>query len=916
MTQTIASSTSSIKGLLVEDNPGDVELVRTWIEEDAFRPVSVESARTLAAARDLIRMQHYDVILLDLGLPDFSGIQTFSELKKYCPGIPVIILTGNDDIALATECINLGAQDYLIKGHIQGFITHAIHNTVSRAALTQALCISYENYRKSIEEIRDATLILDTSRKVLFSNKAALKLFGTQAEEGNTLDLAFDFSKDEIEIVSQERGIVYADIRQGETNWYGQIASILTIRDNTEKKIAEKALKKEKIFTDLLIETAKVMILLFDAEGNIIFANQNFNDTTKFLPEEIIWQDLFREIIPESGGVKGSAGEWQFFRGMNIVRAINRLLSKDGKNIDIEWTLSELKEPESDTVRTLAIGHDITERKRMDDALRESNEYLDSLISSTNAPIIVWDTQLKITRFNHAFETLTCRKAETVLGKDINLLFPENRKEECLGYIRQATMGERWDAIEIPIMSKDGSVHIVLWSSATILGPDERTIIATIAQGQDITSRILAEETIRMSESRLRRLVDILQHPCETIQDFLDYALEQAIQLTGSKIGYIYHYIEDCKKFVLNTWSKDVMRECTVAHSPTTYELDKTGFWGEAVRQRRPIVANDFQTANPLKKGTPDGHVQLLKYMTIPIFREGEIVGVVGLANKETDYDETNILQTSLLMEAVWKVVDRKKAEEELRTLNSTLDLQIQQRTQELQAANKELEAFSYSVSHDLRAPLRSIEGFSEIFLNEYGTTVPEKGREYLERVRQNVLHMGELIEDLLQLSKLTNHPLSLEMTDLTALATIVSQELAADDPDRDVRMQIEQGMKAVVDPHLLRIVLTNLIGNAWKFTSKREHASICVGTLIDPQHGSAFFVRDNGAGFDNAYKDKLFSAFQRLHQTTEFSGTGIGLATIARIVRRHGGDVWAEGEVDKGATFYFTIPEQRSGLQ
>jgi PAS domain S-box-containing protein len=169
----------------------------------------------------------------------------------------------------------------------------------------------------------------------------------------------------------------------------------------------------------------------------------------------------------------------------------------------------------------------------------------------------------------------------------------------------------------------------------------------------DITELKHAEEEVQRDKSRFGRLMDILQHPSESIPDFLDYALDQAIQLTESKIGYIYHYHEDRKEFVLNTWSKDVMAECAIANPSTCYELDKTGIWGEAVRQRRPIIVNDFRAANPFKKGYPDGHVQLFKSMTVPIFKDNCIVGVVGLANKETNYEESDILQASLLMEAV-----------------------------------------------------------------------------------------------------------------------------------------------------------------------------------------------------------------------------------------------------------------------
>ena len=255
-------------------------------------------------------------------------------------------------------------------------------------------------------------------------------------------------------------------------------------------------------------------------------------------------------------------------------------------------------------------------------------------------------------------------------------------------------------------------------------------------------------------------------------------------------------------------------------------------------------------------------------------------------------------------------ITERKQAEEEIQALNADLDLRVRRRTAELTAANKELEAFSYSVSHDLRSPLRSIDGFSKAFLEDYGATVPEEGREDLERVRRATERMGHLIDDMLLLARVTRSEMHVQETDMSAVAAEVAGDLVHENPQRDIQLIVEPGMTAMGDPHLLRIVLVNLLGNAWKFTSRREHAHISVGTIQDAEHGPAFFVRDDGAGFDQKYKDKLFVPFQRLHGQDEFPGTGIGLATIQRAVRRHGGDVWAEGEVDRGATFYFTIPD------
>ena len=242
------------------------------------------------------------------------------------------------------------------------------------------------------------------------------------------------------------------------------------------------------------------------------------------------------------------------------------------------------------------------------------------------------------------------------------------------------------------------------------------------------------------------------------------------------------------------------------------------------------------------------------------------------------------------------EVAVRKRTEGELARANSGLSV-----------VNRELEAFSYSVSHDLRAPLRSIDGFSQALMEDYPDTLDEQGKDYLQRVRSAAQRMGILIEDMLNLSRLTRREMRRETVDLSTLAQLISTQLQESQTDRRVEFVVAPGLTASGDAHLLEILLENLLGNAWKFTGHHDQARIEFGrTQIDGEH--AYFVRDDGAGFDMAYSDKLFGAFQRLHTEDEFEGTGIGLATVQRIARRHGGRAWAEGKVGKGATFYFTL--------
>jgi len=262
----------------------------------------------------------------------------------------------------------------------------------------------------------------------------------------------------------------------------------------------------------------------------------------------------------------------------------------------------------------------------------------------------------------------------------------------------------------------------------------------------------------------------------------------------------------------------------------------------------------------------------------------------------------------------VSSLIERKRAEEELQKAHDDLEIRVEERTKELAqantelvAVNDELEAFSYSVSHDLRAPLRSIDGFSQALLEDYPDELDEQGKHYLNRVRAASQRMGQLIDDLLKLSRLTRGDMKYELVDLTILAKTVAENLKESQEERQVEFIINEGLVANGDARLIRALLENLLSNAWKFTSTHPRARIELdSTQIGDQE--VFFVSDDGAGFDMAYADKLFGAFQRLHSPSEFPGTGIGLATVKRIVHRHGGNIWAEGALDKGATFYFSF--------
>jgi len=266
---------------------------------------------------------------------------------------------------------------------------------------------------------------------------------------------------------------------------------------------------------------------------------------------------------------------------------------------------------------------------------------------------------------------------------------------------------------------------------------------------------------------------------------------------------------------------------------------------------------------------------------------------------------QENLQEQALQLEE--EIAERRLVQDEIKALNSQLEQRVAERTVQLEAANTELEAFSYSVSHDLRTPLRGIDGFSQALLEDYSGVLDEQGKDYLQRVRGASQRMAQLIDDMLKLSRVTRSDMTHEPVDLSALAHSIADELQQMQPERQMEFIIHDSLTTHGDSHLLRAALENLLGNAWKFTEQKQMPVIEFGGS-ETASRITYFVRDNGAGFNMAYGGKLFIPFQRLHGSREFSGTGIGLSIVQRIINRHGGRIWAEGAPDKGATFYFTL--------
>ena len=412
----------------------------------------------------------------------------------------------------------------------------------------------------------------------------------------------------------------------------------------------------------------------------------------------------------------------------------------------------------------------------------------------------------------------------------------------------------------------DGGIVYALMGSTAVLDADGRPSML-FTQVQDITERKQAEAALRASQERFRGGFE--NSPIGMALTGLDGRLVEVNATFARMLGY-----DDPAELAGHSF-------VNIVHPDEVAQ-------GQATIRRI------------MEKGSYHGERRYIR-------KDGAVVYALYGATLVRDADG----RPSVLFGQVQDITERKQAEEEIRTLNAELEQRVLQRTAELKAANQELEAFAYSLAHDLRAPIRAINGFGAALSQEHGEQLGDRGRATLARIRRASAKMGEEIDALLLLSELTRRELSLTSVDLSALAREISEELRVRDPARRVEFVIGEGLEAVGDRRLVRVLMRNLLENAWRFTGPRERARI---EVLGAGAG-VFAVRDNGVGFNMDFAGLLFEPFARLHREDEFPGLGVGLTTVERIVRRHGGAVWGEGRPGEGATFYFTLePQSNTG--
>lgn len=615
---------------------------------------------------------------------------------------------------------------------------------------------------------------------------------------------------------------------------------------------SEQAISGSELRYRRLFEAAQDGILILNVETGRI------TDVNPFLCNMLglSHAETIGNTVAELRPFKGIESNQAMLKGLQLngfVRYENLALeSEDGRHFDVQFICSVYHVGTENVIQCNI--RDITDRKRAEIiAFR-----LGAIVEFSEDAVIGKDLNSTVTSWNKGAEKIFGYTAREMVGTSITRLIPPDRQEEELKIMDRVKRGENVEHFETLRVAKDG--HLVDVSVTVSPIKDKTGKIAGASKvARDITERKRTAEARRMSETRYRTLFDhapngIVIADSESIYidanpgicRMLGYTREELIGLHASDI-------------VAPTETSHIGPALSAIKAKSDYHRE----WQFRRKNGAVFPAEVHATMMP----------------------DGNLLGMIS------------------------DITERRAAEGKIHQLNTELENRVVERTTELEVANKELEAFSYSVSHDLRAPLRAVDGFSQAVLEDYGPLLPPEGQNYLKTIREGAQQMGTLIDDLLAFSRLSRAPLNKQTVNTGNLVSAVLEDLNSEREGRQIEIRVDELPSCQADPALLKQVWTNLLSNAVKYTRQRNPAKIEIG--CKPGQENVYFVRDNGAGFDMRYVHKLFGVFQRLHRADQFEGTGVGLAIVQRVIHRHGGRIWVEATVNGGATFYFTLKEE-----
>lgn len=672
-------------------------------------------------------------------------------------------------------------------------------------------------------------------------------------------------------------------------------------------KERENALMESSARSRSILDSALDAILVCEQDGRILESNPAaeaiFGMAARDMPE-LRLSDL---VLPPCGGVhqSGDLLQGSLLTGATPLapRAHCRGRRRDGTVFPVELTLTRVQRGAGNLF--ISFVRDITERHRADEAIRRSEERFRSLVLASAQ--IVWSTdpEGRMVEPSPTWSEFTGQPADQAAGRGwLRMLHPEDLPGVEVRWA--AAVKSRTQYVdEYRLQRRDGGFRRFQVRAIPIAGPDRR-VDEWIGTCTDVTQQRQAEEELKRTAdwlAALNRLGRIISSNLDLAAVFDLLAQEMRALLTFDRAALVVLLPGRGEWEVVHQWSR-------------TSQIVPVGFRGPlaesalewTARHKQPLVEN------VLGERWSEVHlarqIGMKSRVLFPLIFQEEVLGVFLVSSQEPGtFAPDSVAFLQALSDQLAVALHNSRLYGDAQRVAEELERRVAERTRQLEDSNRELEAFSYSVSHDLRAPLRAMAGFSNILLNEYADRMPAEASRYAGRIQHAARKMGQLVDDLLAFSRLGRQALVFRAVDLAQVFRAVADELRSDYAGRSVELEIGPMNLCRGDPSLLKQVAANLLSNAFKYTRGRHPARILVGQLSESEQGRViYFVKDNGVGFDMRFASKLFRVFQRLHRTEDFDGTGVGLAIVQRIIHRHGGRIWADSAVDVGTTFYFTL--------
>ncbi|HUH65452.1 MAG TPA: PAS domain S-box protein [Syntrophales bacterium] len=962
----------TLRILILEDRPSDADLMEFELQEAGFTFVSKRVMSQDSFTRELVEFSP-DLILSDYDLPQYTGFLALTESREKCPDVPFILVTGAIGEDRAIEILTHGAKDYVMKSRLHRLIPavqralaeaeehkarkeaeenlRQAHRTLEaevkkrtaelRAEITErkrtenALRESEERYRELVQSSPDAVIVQRAGR-FLFANPAALRLYGADSVEQLQRKRFLEM------IHPDERSTVSAHVANTEGQGMplretklmrldGQVVSVeaigtvvydqgkramqIIIRDITERKRAEEALAAEKMFSDSVIDSLPGVFFILDEDGALVNWNKNAQMVSGYSADELTSMNLLTVVAEEDRELVILKLREGFAAGAATAEV--HLLTKGG--IRVPYYLTGTRVAIGGKRYLIGTGIDSTERRQKEERIAKLTR-LYAALSRVNETIIRVRDAESLYREVCRIVSEECSFPLVWIGlKQGRRVVPAAWFGPAADYLKEIK-------VEIEGRLGKGPTGTSIREKRAVINDDFTTNPSTSpwrVSATDYGFRASAAFPLRLRGAAIGAITLYAPAPAafdrdqvallESLSADISYAVdaidqeqlrgraEEALRESEERLHEIIEFAPDAT-FAIDRGRKIIAWNRAIEEMTGFKAADMLGkgdfeysipFYGE----RRPVLID-------LAFGSDEARV---RYHFVEN-DEGILIAETNATlkgSRRVIWAKAGLLHDNKgnitgAIESIRDITDRKQVEE-----------QLSKRTLQLEELNRELESFSYSVSHDLRAPLRAIDGYARMILKKQGKKLDEDTLSKFNVIRSGTERMGQLIDDLLIFSRLGRQHMSVVKLDMGALIRDAWKEISVINPERRMRLTVGNIPAGHGDRSLINQVLLNLLSNAVKFTKYRADARIEAGGHTDGNE-NVYFIRDNGAGFDMAYYDKLFGVFHRLHSDEAFEGTGVGLAIVQRIIHRHGGRVWAEGKVDEGACFYFSLGTRR----